>query len=323
MNQPRKIRWLLEHEPVELFLRTAVEFDKRIRALTNNEVQIEIYKKEEYMEKFGTSAEMTEATLLLNTNDIQMTQIQIVRVGQWYSPDFFALEMPFLFDSHEHATRVLDGEIGQRLLDSIEDNAKAKGLAFTYSGGYRVLASSSEIKTAEDLKGLTCVTDMSGVRVDTAKAFGLTVTPYKDASLQRDLAYEKVELYEASQTRETTLPRYEAEAYHAGHRYIGVTNHSMFLTTILINKDFFASLTPEQQAAIKQVSKEVAVLEREWSVADAETYATDTAKHADMGITYTEFAEEEVAKLKEATAPLYDKYRKIFSPLLIDNIRSA
>jgi TRAP-type C4-dicarboxylate transport system substrate-binding protein len=97
----------------------------------------------------------------------------------------------------------------------------------------------------------------------------------------------------------------------------------MFLTTILINKEFFASLTTEQQAAINQVAKEVAVLEREWSVADAETLATDTAKHADMGITYTEFDATEVAKLKEATAPLYDKYRAIFSPLLLDNIRSA
>ena len=50
MNQPRKIRWLLEHEPVELFLRTAQEFDKRIRALTNDEIQVEIYTKEQYQE---------------------------------------------------------------------------------------------------------------------------------------------------------------------------------------------------------------------------------------------------------------------------------
>jgi len=323
MNQPRKIRWLLEHEPVELFLRTAQEFDKRIRALTNNEVQIEIYKKEEYIEKFGVSKETTDALLLIHTNDIQMTQTQIVRVGQWYCPDFFALEMPYLFDSHDHATRVLDGEIGQRLLGSIEQNANAKGLAFTYSGGYRVLASSKEIKSAEDLQGLSCVTDYSAVRIDTAKAFGLTVIPYKDPSLQGELAQEKIEMYEASQTRETTLPRYEAEAYHAGHRYIGVTNHSMFLTTILINKDFYASLTTEQQAAIDQVSMEVAKLEREWSIADAVELANNTEKHAEMGITYTEFSEPEVAKLKEATAPLYDKYRAIFSPLLIDNIRSA
>jgi TRAP-type C4-dicarboxylate transport system substrate-binding protein len=97
----------------------------------------------------------------------------------------------------------------------------------------------------------------------------------------------------------------------------------MFLTTILVNKDFYASLTAEQQAAVDQVASEVAKIEREWSIADAETLAADTAKHDEMGITYVEFAESEVAKLKEATAPLYDKYRSIFSPLLIDNIRSA
>ena len=323
MNQPRKIHWLLEHEPVELFLRTAKEFDKRIRALTNNEIQIEIYTKDEYQAAFGTTKEATDALLLIHSGDVQMTQTQIGQVGAWYCPDFFALEMPFLFDNHEHATRVLDGEIGKGLLGSIEKNATAKGLAFTYSGGYRVFASTDAINTAEDLKGLTCVTDVNPVRIDTAKAFGLTVTPYKDASLQGDRAHEKIEVYQASQTRETTLPRYEAEAYHAGHRYISATNHNMFLTTILVNKDFYASLTVEQQAAMDQVALEVAKIEREWSVADAEALATDTVKHADMGITYTEFDTAEIAKLKEATAPLYDKYRAMFSPLLVDKIRSA
>ena len=323
MNQPRKIRWLLEHEPVELFLRTAQEFDKRIRALTNDEIQVEIYTKEQYQEKFGTSKEMTDAVLLMHAGEIQMTQTQIVNIGAWYCPDFFALEMPFLFDSHEHATRVLDGQIGKNLLDSIEKNATAKGLAFTYSGGYRVFASSEPITTAEDLKGLSCVTDLSAVRIDTAKAFGFNILPFRIANQETGQDLVQNEIYEATQTRETTLPRYEAEAYHAGHRHIGVTNHSMFLTTILVNKDFYASLTAEQQAAVDQVSMEVAKIEREWSIADAETLAADTAKHDEMGITYVEFADTEVAKLKEATAPLYDKYRAIFSPLLIDNIRSA
>jgi TRAP-type C4-dicarboxylate transport system substrate-binding protein len=323
MNQPRKIRWLLEHEPVELFLRTAKEFDTRIRALTNNEIQVEIYTKEQYQEAFGTTKETTDAVLLMHAGEVQMTQTQIVNIGQWYCPDFFALEMPFLFDSHDHATRVLDGSIGKKLLNSIEQNASAKGLAFTYSGGYRVFASSESITTAEDLKGLTCVTDLSAVRIDTAKAFGFNIVPFRIANQESGQDLVQEEVFEATQTRETTLPRYEAEAYHAGHRHIGVTNHSMFLTTILVNKDFYASLTTEQQAAVDQVAMEVAKIEREWSIEDAEALASDTDKHTEMGITYVEFADTEVAKLKEATAPLYDKYRAIFSPLLIDNIRSA
>ena len=323
MNQPRKIHWLLEHEPVELFLRTAKEFDKRIRALTNNEIQVEMYTKEEYKAKFGTSNETTDAMLMINSGDIQMTQTQICNIGQWYCPDFYALEMPFLFSDHEHATRVLDGAIGKQLLDAVEETTPAKGLAFTYSGGYRVFASTDAINTAEDLKGLTCVTDINPVRIDTARAFGLNAVPYKDASLQGDRAQEKIEVYEASQARETTLPRYEAEAYHAGHSHIGVTNHNMYLTTILVNKEFFASLSAEHQAAMNQVAMEVAKVEREWSVADGVALATNTAKHAEMGIVYNELDATEIAKLKTAAEPLYEKYRAIFSPLLIDKIRTA
>lgn len=323
MTQIRKIRWLLEHEPVELFLRTARAFDERIRKLTNDQIQVEIYTKEEYQDKFNVSPASTDPLILMTAGDIEMTQTQIVNVGQWFCPDFFALEMPYLFKDHDHATRVLDGKIGKKLLDSVEESTPSKGLAFTYSGGYRVFASKGPIKSAEDLKGLSCVTDISPVRVDTAKAFGLNVVPYKIASQEEGSESYKTDLYVTSQARETTLPRYEAEAYHAGHHHIGVTNHSMFLTTILVNKEFFDGLTPEQQIAMEVVAKEVVKIEREWSIEDASELAKNTAKHEQLGIDYYELSQDEITKLKKSVEPLYEKYRVVFSPMLIDDMLKA
>lgn len=319
MTQIRKIRWLLEHEPIELFLRTAEAFDKEIRALTNDTVQVEIYRKDEYAAKFSkTVEEVSDVLLMVDNGQVEMTQTQIVNIGTWANPDFFALEMPYLFTSHDHATRVLDGQIGKQLLDSVQENANAKGLAFTYSGGYRVFASSKQIRTVEDLKGLTCLTETSPVRVDTAEAFGCNVIADRAQSNK-----DRANMASISDVLETTLPRYENEAHGSGHCNIGVTNHSMYLTSILINKDFYDSLTEEQQRAIDATSMKIAALEREWSVADAVELAQNTAKHEALNIDYYELDAGEIAKLKAMVQPLYSKYSKIFSPLLVERMVKA
>jgi TRAP-type C4-dicarboxylate transport system substrate-binding protein len=319
MTQIRKIRWLLEHEPIELFLRTAEAFDKEIRALTNDTVQVEIYKKEEYADKFGKiQEEVSDVLLMVNTGQIEMTQTQIVNVGTWANPDFFALEMPYLFKDHEHATRVLDGQIGSQLLNSIEETTAAKGLAFTYSGGYRIFAANKQIRTVEDLQGLTCLTDMSPVRVDTAKLFGYNVVADRSRSIK-----DRTDMVGNCDVVETTLPRYIKEAHGSGHCNIGVTNHSMYLTSILINKDFYNSLTEDQQRAINVTSMKIAALERQWSVDDAVELAQNTNKHTALNIDYHELDATEIAKLKEIVQPLYAKYSKIFSPLLIERMIKA
>ena len=114
MSQTRKIRWLLQHEPVELFLRTAVAFDKEIQELTDGRISVEMYKVEDYNKInpdyriSGGSNPVSE----VHSGKIEMSQVQVYQLGIWYTPEFFALEMPYLFKDHEHATRVLEGPIG-------------------------------------------------------------------------------------------------------------------------------------------------------------------------------------------------------------------
>lgn len=318
MSQIRKIRWVLDHEPVELFVRTARAFDGKIRELTNNTVQVEIYTAKEYSDKFFAGAALPANPLtVVDSGDAEVTQVEIQWVGAWYNSDFFALEMPYLFRDHDHATRVLDGAIGKGLLGQLEKTSSTKGLAFTYSGGYRVFASKQPILTAEDFKQITCVGTLNPVRVDTVTALGCNVITNSPGDVSR-----KALISEAG-TVETTLPRYEVEAYDQGCNYISTTDHSMFLTSILINKDFFASLTAEQQQAIETAANHVSKLERQWTVNEANEIAADQKMHADKGIGFHRFADAEIAKLKDMVKPVYEKYSTVFTPRLIDNIVAA
>jgi TRAP-type C4-dicarboxylate transport system substrate-binding protein len=237
----------------------------------------------------------------------------------WHTPDFFALELPFLFDSHEHATRVLEGDIGESMLNGLDDTTPVHGLAFTYSGGYRCLAVDRAIKTAEDFKGLKMITNTNPVSIDTAEAFGCVAVPVN----QKDVFSGKKNTdnkHFGNNAIETTLPRYEAEAKSDVHTYISNTKHSMYLTSILIAKDFWASLDAEDQAAIKAAAMHSSQLERTWTVEDSNKIATSAEEQAKLGVTYSELDDSERAKLKLAVQPLYNKYRGIFSVDLVDGI---
>lgn len=318
MSQIRKIRWVLDHQPVELFVRTARAFDEKIRELTNNTVQVDIYTTEEYSQKFFAGAALPANPLtVVDSGDAEVTQVEIQWVGAWYNSDFFALEMPYLFRDHDHATRVLDGKIGKNLLNQLEKTSSTKGLAFTYSGGYRVFASNQPVMTADDLKKVTCVSTLNPVRVDTVTAMGCNVIANSPGSAGRS------GLIGSAGTVETTLPRYEIEAYDQGCKYISATDHSMFLTSILVNKDFFNSLTEEQQAAMQTASDYVSKLERQWTVSEAKEIAQDHDMHARKGIQFHAFAQSEIVKLKDMVKPVYEKYQDVFSPRLVDDIINA
>jgi TRAP-type C4-dicarboxylate transport system substrate-binding protein len=318
MKQTRKIRWVLYHEPVDLFLRTAKAFSDEIARLTDGRIEVEILTTEEFAKQYNKEASL-EPLVWMQSGDAEMTQIHVCHLAEWHAPDFFALELPFLFDSHDHATRVLEGKIGETMLSGLEQITPVRGLAFTYSGGYRCLAVDREIKTAEDLKGLTMITNTNPVSVDTAEAFGCVAVPVSPKDVFSGKKNTENNHY-GNNAIETTLPRYEAEAKTDVHTYISNTKHSMYLTSILIAKDFWNSLSLGDQEAIKSAAMHSAHLEREWTVEDADKIANSSEEQSKLGVTYSELDDSERAKLKEAVQPLYNKYRKIFSVDLVDGI---
>lgn len=319
MSQTRTIRWVLYHEPIELFLRTAEAFSEEIAKLTNGRINVEIYTQTDFAEKFNKTSDI-EPMVWMQSGDCEMSQLHVAHLGVWHSPDFFALELPFLFDSHDHATRVLEGPVGQGMLSSLEDTTPARGLAFTYSGGYRCMAVDREIKTAEDLKGLTIVTSYSPVAIDAAEAWGAIPVPVNHKNRTSNPNKDISNNHNGNNAVETTLPRYEKEAKTELHRYVANTKHNMYLTSIVIAKDFWNSLSQEDREAVQAAALHSSRLERAWSVKDAEEIGASKELQDNMGIIYSEFDEAERAKLKAAVQPMYNKYRQFFSANLVDGI---
>ena len=312
-----KINWLIYHEPVDLFVRTAKAFAEKIADLTDNRIQIDFFTSTEFNERSPEFFKrVIDPLTLFKSGEVQMGQFTSGQLGKWQAIDFFALDMPFLFDSHEHCARVLEGTVGENLLSYLEKNTPVKGLAFTYSGGYRLIAADKEIKTAEDLKGMSLVTGSNPVFADTAEAFGCEVISIN----VRDFS-EEAKQARLGNSVQTTLPRYKRDASPEVHKYVTNTKHSMFLTSIVIATDFWNQLSQEDQQAIKTAAMYSSRLERQWTLEESEKISKNQTECEKLGImSYKEFSNEESQKLKEATKTVYSRYKPLFSEGLIDNI---
>jgi TRAP-type C4-dicarboxylate transport system substrate-binding protein len=98
------------------------------------------------------------------------------------------------------------------------------------------------------------------------------------------------------------------------------TKHSLFLTTMIMRDDFWATLSPEVQAVIKDAAIRAGRREREVTIQDGEDAKQQLV--AD-GIDVIELSKEETAEWKHKAQAVYEKFELTFSPGLIDKIKKA
>jgi C4-dicarboxylate-binding protein DctP len=311
-----KLTWVLAHEPYDLFLRAAEKFSQEVNQKTNGAFEIEILGIQEYAEKYNNGVAVDNRTGLLDlleNGSIQLSQMYTTTLGQ-RSQDMFVLDLPFLFEGHDHAARVLDGEIGQQLFDTLSKESKIQGLAFTYSGGFRIVPSAEPIGKLEDLAGMRVRVPASPVARDTFEAIGAIPVEMPIEALAQGLAEKSVD------AGESTYPRIYSMNQAQHSKSIAHTEHSLFLTSLIMNKDLWDSFDAETQQIFNQAALAAAQVERQESIEDI----AKTQERAESdGITVTRLSERDTAEFKAATADLHDKYDGIFTKGLIGRIKTA
>ena len=305
------IKWLLYHEPVELFIRTAEDFQKHLDELTNNKYNIEILTLTDYQDKYLDGV-ICDPFTELKEGRVQVSQIYSNALGAFKASDFWALSMPYLFENHEHAARVFEGQIGKKLFEHLYEKTGVRGLAYTYSGGYKCCASTTPLNSVEDFANKTFKRRPSPVFADMVKLLKAKEVSnlYSDKDQEAEMC-------------ETTYPRYHADATKK-QTYVADTGHSMYLTTILLNDAFMSTLSEQDKSIFYEAALRASRVERAQSVADAEIIKTSKSKQEELGITeVVSWDEDEIKKLKNLWAPLYDKYENFFSFDILNKIKKA
>ena len=311
----RKIRWVLAHEPYDLFLRAAEKFSSEVKAKTNGEIEIEVLGLTEYVEQYmeGQQLDRYEIRKLVDNGTIEMSQMYTTTLGL-VDQDMFVLDMPFLFEDHAHAARVLDGAIGQELMDSLAAKSNIKGLAFTYSGGFRAIIGNKVIESVEDMQGMKVRVAHSPVAESTMKAVGAEPVVIQIENLADALGNKQVDI------GESTYPRIYSMKQNETASVINHTEHSLFLTTIIMNKGLWNELTVEQQKIFQDAALSAAHIERAESLEDIQITRERAVKD---GIKVVDLKETVRDEFKAATEVVYSELSDMFRPGLIEEIKRA
>lgn len=310
------LKWIIAHQPVYLFQRVAEDFKRIVNAKSKGvNIDIEILTAEEFNSKYQPAVEANRHNLwkFLEDNTVQIAQMQTTSLARQANRQMHVLDMPYLFKDHDHAAEVLEGAVGQKLLNSFDANSKLKGLAYTYSGGFRLMPMSGTVTSLGEIAGQKVRSGMSHIAQDTMRAFGFDPVPTEIDGVTDVVVSGQV--VGAEHVAQRLLP----DQCDSWINTIIDTQHSLFLTSIVVNVDWWNSLDASIQQIFSEAALEAARNERALSLQDGEA---SLQKMQANGVTVIELDSAEMTDLHKRAESVYSKYAEFFEPGLVDSIRT-
>lgn len=315
MSKTTKIRWVIAHEPLNLFLRAAEDFERRVNQQQKElHIEIEIMTLAEYSRTYNNGAVTTKHDLLdlMEAGKIEMSQMYTTWLAEKYENDFLVFDLPYLFKDHEHATKVLEGEVGESLLTKLTGKSNIRGLSYTYSGGFRQLISNKKVSSLSDLSGTRQRSNRNPIAQETLMSLGITPYVCEIEDLREEVLKGNCE------GGETNYPRMYPLGQHEVTKTVIDTEHSLFLTSMIISDKFWHSLSPNLQDIIKKAAILAGREERAETIRDGNAAKV---KLVAQGSIIRSLTKEEKLFAKEKTKVVYEKFKDFFTPNLVEKIR--
>ena len=213
--------------------------------------------------------------------------------------DLNVLNLPFLFRDTKHAQTVLDGTIGQELLDKVTNHPTAGlvGLCWMDAGARNMYDTKKPINTIADLKGLKIRVMGNPMFVEMMNALG-----------GNGIAMGYDQVFTALQTgvvdgAENNPPSFVFDNHFQVAKYYTLTEHLIVPEMVVFSKKTWNNLSKEDQALLVKLGKEAQAEERVlWNAYQQK--ALDKMKEA--GIAIVPVADKK--PFQDAVKPVWDKY---------------
>jgi tripartite ATP-independent transporter DctP family solute receptor len=276
---------------------------KKLEQATHGRLSVQVYPAMQ----LGGEKETLEQT---QVGALAMTRVSVGVMGPIVS-DLNVFNLPFVFRDIDHMHKVIDGSVGEKLLKEIDDDPHAGliGLAWMDAGSRNVYNSKRPVTKLEDLHGLKIRTMGNPMFVDMANAMGANGVA---------MGYDQV--VNALQTgvvdgAENNYPSYDSDQHFNYAPYLSTTEHLIIPEIIVFSKKVWETLSSDDQALIRKLSKEAQQEERRlWAEAEEKAMA-DIKQH---GVKITEISPEEKKRFQDAMKPIWDKYGAQYKDLLTE-----
>ncbi len=216
-----------------------------------------------------------------------------------FTDELELFDMPFLFESKEHAHAVVDSYIGEDILASLEQYGLI-GLAF-YENGFRDVSCSKPIQTPEDMKGVKIRTMESAIYLDTFNALGASPIAMAWGEVYTALQQKTIDAQENGVVNTYLAKIHEVTPYYS------VINQIYSCMCVTLSKVVWDELSTEDQELLRQCAKDSVEYNREVAAQLEEDYLT---KMEEEGATIIRDIDKSV--WREAVQSVYDKHTERF-----------
>jgi len=272
---------------------------KKLEAATGGRLSIQMYAS---MQLGGEKEAIEQAQV----GALQLARVSVGALGPVVD-DLNVFNLPFLFRSTEHMEKVIDGPIGQELLDKVSNNANTRliGLAWMDAGARSVYDTKKPIKSIDDLKGLKMRVMGNPMFVDMMNALGGNGVA---------MGYDQV--FSALQTgvvdgAENNPPSFVFDNHYQVAKYYTLTEHLIVPEILVFSRASWDNLSKDDQALVKKLAREAQLDERQlWKKVEDEAIAKMKAS----GIEIDTIADK--TPFETAVKPVWDKYGAKYSELI-------
>jgi TRAP-type transport system periplasmic protein len=220
------------------------------------------------------------------------------------------LDFPFLFNDAREADAVIDGPIGQKLFDKLPEKGLV-GLAYWDLGFRQVHNNKRPITKAEDFQGLKMRVIPTPLYVDFMNALGANAVP-----LPFTETYTALETGAIDGMTNPLLNILDGK-FNEVSKYLTLTNHMYTPQAVIISKKLWDKLSEDERKLLQEAADEATVYQRRVARDEA---AKTLDQIRNQGMQVTELPPEEVAKLREKSKPVIEKYRKELGEELVSEL---
>jgi tripartite ATP-independent transporter DctP family solute receptor len=274
----------------------AVKFQDLVAERTEGAVTIELYP----------NASLGDERTLLEGMQIGTVDMGVITNGPVanFVEEMAVFELPFLFPSPQAAYDVLDGPIGQELLDKLSE-VNLKGLAYAERGFRNLTNSERPVNTPKDMEGLRIRVMENPVYVDTFRALGANAIPMAWTEALTAMQQNTIDGQENPANVIHSFKLYETQGY------MTLSRHTYAPAIFVMGMPVWNKLPEAAQAVVVQAAQEAAEHERRVN-AEMESQQLADLREAGMQINDT----PDIKAFQAAVVPVYEKYGEQFGDYL-------
>ncbi len=266
-----------------------VRMGKKLEAATNGRLSIQMFPAMQ----LGGEKEMIEQA---QVGALQFARISVGPMGPVVD-ELNVFNLPFIFRDEAHMRKVIDGPIGQELLDKISASPASRLIALGWmDSGTRSLYTKKPIHSPADLSGLKVRMMGNPVFVDTMNAMG-----------GKGVSMSFSELYSALQTgvvdgAENNPPSLLTQNHYQITKFYSLTGHLIIPEILIFSRRTWETLSSQDQALIRKLAREAQLEQRQlWD----QMVEDSVQKLKAAGV---QFITVDKKPFYEATRPVREKY---------------